>query len=135
MSLQSLVTAGAPATSTFGAPGSHGAGNAGTHGIGVSTPSAAAVADATSGFARLLHIPNVGTLAIGALSSTPASGNRTCACALGNTVSGGGATPNEHCSIAVPLTRNDTARLRCRPRPRRATPAATSSPPLAHPPP
>lgn len=44
---------------TVGEPGAHGAGQEGTHGIGVNTPNAAEVADATVGFARLLHIPNV----------------------------------------------------------------------------
>ncbi len=44
-------------TFTIGAPGAHGAEVAGTQGIGVSTPSAAAVAAATVGFAREEHIP------------------------------------------------------------------------------
>jgi hypothetical protein len=38
---------------TAGEPGDHGAGVTGTQGIGVKTPDAAAVADATEGFARL----------------------------------------------------------------------------------
>src|SRR5581483_6641783 len=45
-----------------------------THGMGVSTPSAAAVALATSGFSRLLHIPKVGTLSIGIMSIIVAAG-------------------------------------------------------------
>ena len=43
---------------TVGAPGTHGDGVFGMHGIGVSTPSAAAVAAATVGFASEVHIPN-----------------------------------------------------------------------------
>ncbi len=51
--------------SSVGEPGAHGAAHAGMHGIGVSAPNAAAVAEATVGFARLLHIPNVmGSLGI-----------------------------------------------------------------------
>ena len=40
------------------APGVHGATVAGIHGIGVSTPKAAAVAEATTGLANELHMPN-----------------------------------------------------------------------------
>ena len=39
-------------------PGDHGEGVFGMHGIGVRTPSAAAVAAATTGFAGDIHIPN-----------------------------------------------------------------------------
>ena len=48
-----------------GAPGTHGATVIGTHGIGVNTPSAAAVAAATSGLAGLMHMPKGGMLTIG----------------------------------------------------------------------
>ena len=51
------VNAGLPAISTFTFPGVQGAGITGIQGIGVKTPNAAAVADATVGFAILLHIP------------------------------------------------------------------------------
>jgi hypothetical protein len=57
--LLELFSAGLLHNSTVGDPGAHGAAHAGIHGIGVSAPSAAAVAEATVGFARLLHIPNV----------------------------------------------------------------------------
>jgi hypothetical protein len=40
------------------APGDQGATVAGIHGIGVNTPKAAAVADATTGLAKELHVPN-----------------------------------------------------------------------------
>jgi hypothetical protein len=42
---------------TVAAPGAHGAGVFGMQGIGVSTPSAAAVAEATAGFAMEKHMP------------------------------------------------------------------------------
>lgn len=57
ISLQVLSTAGIPPINTVGIPGIHGAAVAGTQGIGVSTPNAAAVAEATVGFAMLEHIP------------------------------------------------------------------------------
>jgi len=59
MHLLELLSAGLPPTSTVGEPGAHGAAHAGMHGIGVSTPSAAAVAAATAGFAGFEHIPKV----------------------------------------------------------------------------
>lgn len=46
-----LFSAGALHKMTVGAPGTQGAGVTGTQGIGVNTPMAAAVADATMGFA------------------------------------------------------------------------------------
>jgi hypothetical protein len=52
----------------------HGLVGDGTQGIGVSTPRAAAVAEATVGFARLVHIPNGRILTIGATSATVAAG-------------------------------------------------------------
>ena len=63
-----LVSAGWPWIITVSDPGAQGAAVTGTHGIGVSTPSAAAVADATSGLARLWHIPNGMMFVIGMLS-------------------------------------------------------------------
>lgn len=59
MHLLELFSAGLLHTSTVGEPGAHGAAHAGIHGMGVSTPMAAAVALATVGLARLLHIPKV----------------------------------------------------------------------------
>ena len=58
MQVETLSRAGWLAISTVGAPGVQGEVVAGTHGCGVSTPRAAAVAAATCGFARLLHMPN-----------------------------------------------------------------------------
>jgi len=60
-----FVNAGYPPSKTFGLPGAHGAGVFGIQGIGVRTPSAAAVADATVGFAIDVHIPNGGIFTIG----------------------------------------------------------------------
>ena len=51
ISFDDSFSAGMLPIRTVGAPGAHGAGIVGTHGIGVSTPSAAAVAAATVGFA------------------------------------------------------------------------------------
>ena len=53
MHFDELLSAGMFSTRTVGEPGAHGADVAGMHGIGVSTPSAADVAAATVGFARL----------------------------------------------------------------------------------
>lgn len=66
MHLSLFLSAGKFEIVTVGDPGAHGAGVTGMHGIGVSTPWAAAVADATCGFARDLHMPkgmmfNIGT--------------------------------------------------------------------------
>ncbi len=52
-----FVSAGWPCTIHCGLPGIHGATIAGTQGMGVSTPCAAAVADATVGFDKVLHMP------------------------------------------------------------------------------
>ncbi len=57
MHFEMLSSAGILAINTVGAPTTHGDDVAGTHGIGVNTPSAAAVAAATVGFAGELHIP------------------------------------------------------------------------------
>ena len=65
MHFEVLVRAGIPPISTVGDPGVHGAGTKGTQGMGVSTPMAAAVADATVGLVGDLHMPNDGMFAIG----------------------------------------------------------------------
>lgn len=57
INLESLVSAGLPPIKSVGLPGTQGETVTGMHGIGVSTPIAAAVADATIGLAILLHIP------------------------------------------------------------------------------
>src|SRR3954464_10031378 len=83
---------------TVGTPGTHGAAVTGMHGIGVSTPSAAAVAAATMGFAGLEHMPNGITFKNGLLSMMLAIGVLASTRFTGSTLSTEGATPNEHCS-------------------------------------
>jgi hypothetical protein len=63
--VESLVRAGWFPIKVLDAPGDHGAVVIGMHGIGVSTPSAAAVAAATIGFAVDWHIPNGRILTMG----------------------------------------------------------------------
>jgi hypothetical protein len=93
-----LFSAGFPPTNTVGQPGIHGAGAFGTQGMGVSTPSAAAVADATVGLAGLEHIPNVGnTLSIIVAASCP----HTSVFCWDVTISVAGAAPKEHMHTAV----------------------------------
>lgn len=65
MHLDTLFKAGDPPMSTVGEPVNQGAGITGTQGMGVSTPSAAAVAEATVGLARDKHMPKGGMLANG----------------------------------------------------------------------
>ena len=65
MHLHVLFTAGFPPTNTVGDRGAQGAAVTGTQGIGVKTPSAAAVAAATCGFAMEVHIPKGMILTIG----------------------------------------------------------------------
>ena len=65
MHLHVFFTAGFPPTNTVGDPGAQGAAVTGTQGIGVKTPSAAAVAAATCGFAMEVHIPKGMILTIG----------------------------------------------------------------------
>jgi hypothetical protein len=85
---------------TVGEPGTHGAGITGMHGIGVNTPNAAAVADATVGFANDEHMPNGIMFTIGLLSMMLASGVTVSVLFAGNTTSELGAAPKLHCNIA-----------------------------------
>src|SRR5664279_3208202 len=94
-------SAGMLASITVGAPGAQGAVVAGMQGIGVSTPSAAAVAAATTGFDGLWHMPNGMMLTIGLLSMMLAAGTYEVITLLtGSTTSELGATPKVHCSAA-----------------------------------
>lgn len=80
---------------TVGDPGAHGEAHAGTQGIGVSTPPALAVADATVGLERLLHIPNViGSFGISIMVATGKFPPMTVLCDV--TISDAGAAPKEH---------------------------------------
>jgi hypothetical protein len=97
------TSAGLPPIVVFAAPGFHGVVN-GTHGIGVSTPSAALVAAATVGFDRLVHIPNGGTLTIGAKSVIVAAGRPSIITrGVGSGINVDGAIPKLHWSMA-PMT-------------------------------
>lgn len=73
----------------------------GTQGIGVSTPKAAAVAEATLGFDKVLHIPNGIIFTIGIKSVTEATGNPQIKIGnFGRTTNEDGAAPNVHLHIA-----------------------------------
>lgn len=101
MSLLPSVIAGCPPMNTLGDGISHVPAGTGTQGIGVRTPNAAAVALATVGFARLLHIPKVGMLTIGAMSvMTPAGQLAVRTQGVGRALNGAGAAPKGHCKIA-----------------------------------
>src|SRR4029077_10013531 len=69
-----LSSVGKLARMTVGAPGVHGAVVTGIQGMGVSTPSAAAVAAATDGFAGEMHMPKGMMFISGTLSMMFASG-------------------------------------------------------------
>ena len=86
---------------TFGLVGIHVPAGMGMHGCGVSTPSAAAVAAATAGLARDVHIPKGPILAPPCESVMVAAG-LPCAITLvcEVTLTGAGAVPIVH--IAVP---------------------------------
>jgi hypothetical protein len=81
--------------STFALPGTQGPAVLGTHGIGVRTPSAAAVADATVGFASEVHMPNGGMFTIGLLSMIVAAGAGVKTFVLDVTTKVDGASPKE----------------------------------------
>jgi hypothetical protein len=69
-----VSTQGRPPTVTDTDAGVQGDPVAGTHGCGVSVPWAAAVAEATCGLPRLLHMPNVGILVCGTVLAAVATG-------------------------------------------------------------
>ena len=82
-------------------PGVHGAVVTGMHGMGVRTPSAAAVAEATVGFAIDEHIPKGRILTMGTLSIIFAAGIKLVMVLLvGKTTSELGAKPKLHMSVA-----------------------------------
>jgi len=101
ISLHVSLSAGISPSNTVGAPGVQGAGVTGTQGIGVNTPIAAAVADATAGLAKLVHIPNGMMFTNGLLSMTLAAAMLPVIILLrGNTTKVLGASPKLHCSVA-----------------------------------
>lgn len=101
MSWHELSTAGRFPTRTVGTPGSHGATVAGTQGMGVNTPSAAAVAAATTGLAGLEHMPNDEIFTIGLWSIMFAAGAPLAMTRLvGKTCNDAGVAPKLHCNTA-----------------------------------
>jgi hypothetical protein len=99
-----LFRAGILPIMTVGDPGVQGV-VTGTHGIGVSTPSAAAVAAATVGLARELHIPNGGMFTIGLKSMMFAAGGPSAFVRFtGNTIRLAGDAPKLHAIMAPIFT-------------------------------
>jgi hypothetical protein len=104
MHCEPAVNAGVPPMSVLAAPGTQGAVIVGTHGIGVRTPSAALVAAATVGLARLEHIPNGGMFTpVIVLVMTAAGRPSIVTRGVGRALSVDGASPKVHCNIA-PVT-------------------------------
>jgi hypothetical protein len=105
MHLLVLLRAGMPPIITVGDPGVQGAEVAGTHGAGVSTPSAAAVSEITSGFVGALHMPNGMIFSIGTWSMMLAAGLFSAFVKFtGNTIRFDGAAPKLHVSVALIAT-------------------------------
>ena len=98
--LQVLLSAGIPRNNTVGDPGAQGPGIVGVQGMGVRTPSAAAVADATAGFASEVHMMNGGMFTNGILSMMFALGGPSLSTLGEATESVEGPVPNVHCIIA-----------------------------------
>jgi len=101
--IEVLFSAGMPPIMQVGEPGAQGM-VTGMQGIGVRTPSAAAVAAATVGFAREMHMPNGGMLTIGAQSMMVAAGVPAIVLLMGRTLSVEGARPKGHIIIAPAVT-------------------------------
>lgn len=90
---------------TVGEPGAHGPGMTGVQGMGVSTPIAAAVAEATAGLASDMHTPKGGMFTNGFWSMILAAGGPPAMVLLrGSTLSVLGAMPNVHIIIAPETT-------------------------------
>lgn len=101
ISLDEQLSAGTLPTITVGTPGTHGANVIGIQGMGVNTPSAAAVAAATVGLAKLLHMPKGITFSMGLLSRMLAAGTPAdITKEVGKTARLEGAAPKLHCSNA-----------------------------------
>ena len=99
-----LLSAGAFLNRTVGEPGVHGV-VTGIQGIGVSTPLAAAVAEATVGFANEEHVANGGILLIGIESRIFAAGFFSPVTVGNVTINVDGAEPKLHCNDADITTR------------------------------
>jgi hypothetical protein len=102
MRLAVLLIVGIAPTSTVGHGGTHGANVMGIHGIGVRIPEAAAVAAATIGFAKDIHVPKGIIFTKGIPSIMVAAGIIIEIVRLiGSTISTPGAEPKGHLSMAV----------------------------------
>lgn len=97
--LDVLFKAGNLRNVTVGEPGVHGV-VTGTHGMGVSTPLAAAVAEATVGFASEVQVANGGILVTGAKSIILAAGFFSPVTNGTATMKVEGADPKVHCKDA-----------------------------------
>jgi hypothetical protein len=104
MQVEVLFKAGMPPIMQVAEPGVHGEVVTGTHGIGVSTPRAAAVAEATAGLAMDIHMPKVGMFVIGMKSIMFAAGAVALVLFTGRTLRADGATPKEHIITAPEVT-------------------------------
>jgi hypothetical protein len=104
MQVQVLFNAGMPPIMVVGEPGVQGVVVTGMQGIGVNTPRAAAVADATVGFAIDMHIAKGGMLVIGIKSMMLAAGAVALTLFTGNTLSAEGAIPKVHIMTAPEVT-------------------------------
>lgn len=98
---------------TVGFEDIHGDAMTGTHGTGVKTPAAAAVADATAGFERVVHIPHDITFISGTISDTEAAGiPQHVTKFVGNIFKVEGTVPNEHLhkapQTATGISKNDS---------------------------
>lgn len=97
MSLELFCRLGILPSNTVGAPGTQGAGVTGMQGIGVITPSLAAVAAITVGFAMLEQTPNGKIFTMGLLSMMFAAGMLLVRTLLaGKTTNVDGAAPKLH---------------------------------------
>lgn len=109
MHFELLLSAGMLPIRTVGEPGAHGAATTGTHGCGVNVPYLAAVAAATCGLAKELHMPKGKIFTIGLLSIIFAAGMTPAIVRLfGRTINVLGAAPKLHCKFAPPQTKNPT---------------------------
>lgn len=104
MQVQVLFRAGMPPIMVVAAPGVHGAVVTGMQGMGVSTPRAAAVAEATVGLAMDMHIPKGGMFVVGIKSMMLAAGAVAMTLFVGKTFRAEGAIPKVHASTAPETT-------------------------------
>lgn len=104
MHIETLLRAGIPPIMKVAEPGVQGAGITGTQGIGVSTPKAAAVAEATVGLAIDMHMPKGGMFIMGMLSMMVAAGAPAMVLLVGNTENAEGAIPKVQVIMAPAVT-------------------------------